>query len=143
MKTLIASVLMIASVNAMSASIKLHETTNFSSGNAYGEFGINEEMNRAWVELSIVTSNDPDFGATYDEVRMKVEGLSLVGGSVVLDVDGQQVECAKIKTVGIFKKRKAKATGNCVFKTKVEKRVHDNGYETYKVPILIVSLETK
>lgn len=142
MKTIIASVLMLASVSAMSASIKLHETTNFSGGNVFGEYGINEEMGRAWVELSIVTSYSGD-ETSYDEVRMKVPGLSIVNDSVVLIVDGTETECAKIKTTRLFKNRVAKATGNCVFKTKVEKRVHDNGYETYKVPTLVISLETK
>lgn len=142
MKTLIATVLALATLNAFAASVPVYETTDYSTGQVDGSFGINEEMGRAWVELAIYTSySSDDSGPNYE--RVKVEGLSLVGGSVVLNVDGQQVECAKVKPVGIFRYRVARATGNCKFKTKIEKQTYDDGFETHQVRVLKVSLETK
>lgn len=142
MKTLIASILMIATMNVFAASVKVYETTTFSNGQVDGSFGINEDMGRAWVELAIYSGfSSDDSGPSYE--RVKVPGLSLVGGSVVLEVEGQQVECAKVKPVGIFKYRVAKATGNCKFKTSIEKRTYDDGFETRQISVLNVSLVTK
>lgn len=141
MKTLIATILATASLNAFAVSIPLHEQTVYSLPRVQGEFKINEEMGRAWVELSIDTSSDVDSSPDY--VRVQVPGLSVVGGSVVLNVEGQQVECAKIRPVGIFRYRMARATGNCQFKSTVERRSVDDGFEVRKVKVLSVSLETK
>lgn len=142
MKTLIVTVLALAALNSFAASIPVYETTNYSTGQVDGSFGINEEMGRAWVELAITTGySGDDSGPSYE--RVKVPGLSLVGGSVVLDVEGQQVECAKVRPVGIFRYRMAKPTGNCKFKTQVVKETVDDGFETRTVRVLKVSLETK
>lgn len=141
MKTLIASILAAASMNAFSASIPLHEQRESYVYRVQGSYGINEEMGRAWVELAIDTSTDVDSSPDY--VKVKVPGMSIVGGSVVLNVEGQQVECAKIRPVGIFRFRMAKATGNCQFKWKLEKRVVDDGFYVRTVKYVVVSLETK
>ncbi len=141
MKTLIASVLAVASLNAFSASIPLHEQTVWSFAKVDTSYGINEKLGRAWVELDIHTSMDVD--STPDSVRVKVPGMSIVGGSVVLNVDGQQVECAKIRPDRIFRYRMARATGNCKVAAKVERRVEDDGFEVRKVKKLVVTLETK
>ncbi len=141
MKTLITAILTLASVNAFSASIQILETTNFSSPYVQGSFGINEEMGRAWAELAIDNSVGSDSSPEY--VKVKVAGLSLVGESVVLDIEGQQVECAKVRPVGIFRYRVAKSTGKCVFKAKSGKKVIDDGFETRTIRTLVVSLETR
>ncbi|MFL5785582.1 MAG: hypothetical protein ACJ76H_13280, partial [Bacteriovoracaceae bacterium] len=126
MKTLIATALVLATLNSFAASVKVYE------GDAYDQidasYGINEEMGRAWVELAIYTgSTGDDSGPSYD--RVHVEGLSLAGGSVVLNVDGQQVECAKVKPSGIFRTHVARATKNCKFVSKIERRTTDDGFE--------------
>lgn len=140
MKTMIATVLAIVSLNSFAASIPVYETTGYDR--LTGDYGINEEMGRAWVEVAIHSSmGSDDSGPSYD--RVKVPGLSIVAGSVVLDVEGQQVECAKIRPTGIFRYRVAKPTGNCKFTTKVETRIADDGFETRKVRVTILSLETK
>lgn len=141
MKTLIASVLATLSLNAFSVALPLHEQTVWSFAKVDASYGINEEMGRAWVELAVHTSTDVDSSPDY--VRVKVPGMSIVGGSVVLDVDGQQVECAKIRPVGIFRYRMAKATGNCQVKSRTERRIEDDGFNTRKVTKLVVTLETK
>jgi hypothetical protein len=50
MKTLIATILALSTLNAFAASIPVFETTNHSI--LSGAFGINEEMGRARVEVS-------------------------------------------------------------------------------------------
>jgi hypothetical protein len=140
MKNLIATVLALSTLNSFAASIPVFETTNHSILD--GAFGINEEMGRAWVEVSeSSTFSSDDSGPAYS--RVKVPGLSIVAGSVVLDVEGQQFECAKIRPVGIFRYRVAKATGNCHFKTKVETRISDDGFETRKQTVRVLLLNTK
>lgn len=142
MKKLIALVLTLAAMTAEAASIKIHEEYVWGGNpTVSGTFGINEELGRAWVELDVSKSNDVD--AMPDSHRIKVEGLSLVGGSVVLNVEGQEIECAKIRPVGIFRYRMAKNTGKCVFKSKVEKRQVDDGFEIRKFKVMTVTLETK
>ncbi len=141
MKTLIASVLAIASLNTFAVSLPLHEQTVWTSARVDASYGINEEMGRAWVELAVHTSTDVD--SSPDTVRVQVPGMSLVGGSVVLNVDGQQVECAKVRRVGIFRYRIARATGNCQVKSRTERRSVDDGFEVRKVTKLVVTLETK
>ncbi len=140
MKTLIATVLALTTLNAIAASIPVFETTSYSS--LSGTFGINEEMGRAWVEVAESSASmSDDSGASY--TRVKVPGLSVVAGVVVLEVEGQQVECAKIRPVGIFRYRMAKPTGNCKFTTKVESRIFDDGFETRKQTVRILLLNTK
>ena len=140
MKTLIATVLTLSALNASAASIKVFET--YAQSTLAGSFGINEEMGRAWVEVAESSSwATDDSGPAYS--RVKVSGLSVVGGSVVLDVEGQQVECAKIRPVGIFGYRVAKATGNCQFTTKIETRTTDNGFEVIKRKVRVLLLNTK
>ncbi len=142
MKTLIAIVLAFFALNSFAASTPVYEETNYSSGQVDGSFGINEELGRAWVELAIWSGfQSDDSGPDYK--RVKVEGLSLVGGSVVLNVEGQQIECAKVRPVGIFHYRVAKSTGKCKFKSQTIKKTVDDGFETRTVRVLKVTLETK
>lgn len=140
MKKFIVAILAIASLNSFAASLEIYETTNFSSQYITGSFDINEDLGRAWVELELPSSfsdSAPDY------VRVKVPGLSLVGGSVILDVEGSQTECAKVRAVGIFRYRVARSTGKCVFKSKVVKTIVDDGFDTQTVRKLTVTLETR
>ena len=140
MKTLIATVLALTTLNAVAASIPVFEGSRYSV--LEGSFGINEEMGRAWVEVAESSGmSSDDSGPAYS--RVKLDGLSIVAGSVVLAVDGQQVECAKIKPVGIFRYRVARATGNCKFTTKLETRVTDDGFEVRKNTVKVLLLNTK
>lgn len=140
MKTVIAVALMIVSTLSFGASVKVYEAGQYVSS-IDGSFGINEELGRAWVELSIYDNFSSDSGPSYD--RVLVPGLSIVGGQVVLDVQGQQVVCANIKPVGIFRYRLAKATGNCKFVTTIEKRSEDTGFEIRKYSVKVLSIVTK
>jgi hypothetical protein len=143
MKTIIATILALSTINAFSASIPLLETQSFSSGRADGSFGINEEMGRAWVELSVDTGYSGDDSSSSTDSRVQVEGMSLVGGQVVLNKDGSQIVCANVRPVGIFHYHVARATGNCQFRTQVVKEIQDDGFDTKRVSVLKVSLETK
>ncbi len=143
MKTLIATVLALTTINAFSASIPLLETTDYSSGRVDGSFGINEEMGRAWVELAVDVGGSGDDSQSTNYARVKVEGMSLVGGQVVLNQDGAQIVCANVRPVGIFHYHVAKPTGNCKFNTQIVKEIQDDGFDTRTVRVLKVSLETK
>ncbi len=143
MKTLIATVLALSTLTAFSATIPLLETTDFTDQVVASSYGINEEMGRAWVELSVDTGPQSSDSMTTTDTKIKVPGMSLVGGQVVLAVDGQQVVCANVRPVGIFHYHVAKPTGNCKFVTKTEKKIVDDGFETRRVLTLSVSLVTK
>lgn len=139
MKTLMLGMILMT-VNAVAAEVKIYEESAHYGDAIGGSFGVNEEMGRAWVELSI-SDRMPEPNISYEKI--KVEGLSLQGDSVVLEVDGQAVECAKVRPVGIFRTRMARATGNCKFKTRTGSVILDDGFETRKVPTSIVYLITK
>lgn len=141
MKKLIATVLALTALNAFAAKIDIFETRNL--GTVTATYGINEDMGRAWVELDIDERMSADDSIGQDFEKVKVPGMSLVGGSVVLEVEGQSVECAKVRPVGIFRYRMAKPTKNCKVTTRIEKRLIDTGFETYTRKVQIVSIETK
>jgi hypothetical protein len=140
MKALFTAVLLTLGLSAFAAEIKIYEAPAWRHDMAEGSFGINEELGRAWVELAL-SDRMSDSGPDYQ--RIKVEGLSLVGGSVVLAVEGQQVECAVVKTVGIFRTRVARATGNCKFVTRRFNQMVDDGFNLRRVPMMSVSIQTK
>lgn len=143
MKTLITA-LALVSFSAFSASVQVAEFNASDVSSASGvqaSFGINETLGRAWAEVTLASPMGSDSNDTY--LRAQVPGLSVVGGSVVLNVDGQQVECAQIRSVGIFHYRQAKATGNCKFSVALKKTQVDDGYDVRTVRKYVLSLETK
>ncbi len=142
MKTFIA-VLALVSLNAFAASVEVMTLTPRSltrSVNVKGSFGINEKLGRVWAEVTEV-NNDVD--SMDDIYREQVAGLSLVGDTVVLNVEGQNVECAKVKHVGIFHYPVARATGNCKFVSTDKIVMEDDGFEIHKRRKIVVTLETK
>ncbi len=145
MKTLIAAIafVLFASVQSFAASIPVYEIPASSMTRTYdvvGSYGINAELGRAWAEIT-VRSTFTDSADDY--YRAQVPGLSIVGDEVVLNVEGQNVVCAKVKRVGIFKTPVARATKNCAFKVSEKIVLHDDGFEIRKRRSVVVSLETK
>ncbi len=142
MKTLIIA-LALVSFNAFAGSVKVAEINANQVQSAYdivGSYGINTKLGRAWAEITL-RSQDVDSTDTY--LREQVKGLSIVGGSVVLDIDGQQTECAKIKNVGIFRTEVARATNNCKFVVTKKSTQVDDGFEVRTVKSYVLTLETK
>jgi hypothetical protein len=102
-----------------------------------GEFKVNEDMGRAWIELRIGEgwrSTDLPPNPSYE--RVQVPGLSLQNETIVIDVDGSQVECAYMANVGIFRTRVVRMNGNCEIETRESKEVVDDGFETRRVVVL-------
>jgi len=106
-------------------------------------FEANEDMGRAWVEISI--TRDPEFSA--DEERVKIEGLSYDANTSMITLlhEGQLVDCAlvKIKGRGVFQYRHVKPTGRCQFQEKVINYTYDNGFEIVKSSKTRVSILVK
>ena len=142
MKTLI-TVLALVSFNAFAAKVQVTEVSAHSVSSAYGisaDFGINESLGRAWAEITLA-STFSDSNDTY--LRAQVPGLSVVGDQVVLNVEGQNVVCANIRPVGIFRYRVAKKTKNCAFVVETKTTQVDDGYTVRTVKKHVLSLETK
>jgi uncharacterized membrane protein len=130
----------LVSVNAFAAKIdvmSIPEQTNLSYASEITvSFNANLENGNAWVEAS--TPSTEESNGYFD--RAKVEGLSVQGNSIVLDVDGQQIECATVKKT--FFGPRIKATGNCKFSIKKNVKNVDDGYNGYRLTTYDVSLVT-
>jgi hypothetical protein len=111
--------------------VEIPETsTIFRASDLDFSYGKNVGLGRAWVEVTAIQTPD-DMNTFF--YRANVAGLSLVGNEIVLNAEGQNVVCA---TVG----RRVRATGNCQFSVKKEKRMIDDGYNGYSETVYVVSL---
>lgn len=128
MKSLIALVVLVCSF-AHAAEIMVHEADSSVAKVMKGSFEVNPAMNRAWVDVVMQDRlSGRDVGRSFASV--KVPGLSFDSASsrVMLEIDGQQVECGYRTGWGIFKR--IVETG-CTFTTKLERRLYDDGFRTY------------
>lgn len=140
MKALFIALALVTS-SAFAAKVEVAEFSYYAAPSAHsiiGSYGINPSLNRAWVEITLQQSGDS--GDNYE--RALVPGLSIVGDAVVLDIDGQQTECAKVRRTGIFRTLVAKPTKNCKFSVAVKKTPVDDGFEVRIKKSYVLSLET-
>lgn len=114
----------------------VNETRDFSFNGL--EFAINKDLGRAWVVIKLAELGDGP--VAYDE-RVKVQGLSYntTSQEVLLDVEGTQIVCAKVKFN--FFGTHIKNTGRCTFQTKYYSKEVDNGYEIEKVDMVKLLLK--
>lgn len=141
MKKLMIAFLALLSFSLFAGEITLYnkpvyETRDFSFNGL--EFAINKDLGRAWIVIKLVELGDGP--VAYDE-RVKVEGLSYNGMTqeVLLDVEGTQIVCAKVKFN--FFGTHIKNTGRCTFQTKYYSKEVDNGYEIEKVDMVKLLLK--
>lgn len=141
MKKLIISLLSIASFSSLAGEISYYnrpayETRDVSS--IRSEFGINKNLGRAWIVTKFDQTTD---GPVFYDQRAKIEGLSYNSTSqeIVLDVEGTQIVCAKVK-INFFGTH-IKNTGACKFEEKYYVKSVDNGYEVEKIQMLKLSLK--
>jgi hypothetical protein len=134
MKQLLIALSMLALSVAQAGEIKIKSISQYElwgSANASSAFGINPDMGRAWIEVT-VTANDPDGGLS-DVERIKLEGLTYdqQTGAINLDYEGKITTCAEYKTVGrsIFRQKIIKMTSKCKFEGRWRKFSYDNGFE--------------
>jgi hypothetical protein len=146
MKTFFLTLSLLISTLASAASVKVFEISGPALRFLKGEFAMNEQLGRVWVEIEVV-----DFSTGHDEpaseyYRTKVEGLELNKslGKATLTVDGAMYECASIKQGGIliFRHNYLKTT-DCKFTSKVVTESVDDGFEIKKIQKLQVFLVTK
>lgn len=136
MKLIAAMIVCLFATLSYSAEIKVFDIPSQGmDSNVVSEFAVNKEMGRAWVTISTSTNMpDSDLGSFY---RVKVEGLSYdaTTKTVVLETEGQLVECGKVVRAGlaIFKNTRVKPTGNCKFKVRNGYVTVDDGFETRRV----------
>jgi hypothetical protein len=140
MKKIFTLMLAIAAFSAVAGEIKLLDkpTYEFSQvSNIRQEFAINASLNRAWVTLKFDEVGDGP--VVYDE-RVQVEGLSYnsTTNEVLLDVEGTQIVCAKVK-INFFGTN-IKNTGKCTFAKKYYNVKVDNGYEVETIEKLKITL---
>jgi hypothetical protein len=143
MKKTVFALLTLISLNAFSASVEVMEVKDspviMGVHDVDVDFGINVELGRAWVEVQAHRTSEDSMGDFY---RARVEGLSLQNGLIVLDIEGQQVECGFVKRVGIFKTPVARMNGNCRFDVEKKKTVIDDGFNNRTQVSYVVTLET-
>lgn len=139
MKTLIA-LLALVSFNAIAATVdvmSIDDSWEISSNSLTIVFNASTDNGNAWVEASTPSSEDSN--GVFE--RARVEGLSLQGDSIVLDVEGQQVQCATLTHRRFFGTR-IRNTGNCKFVVKRNSRRIDDGFEGYTKTTWDISLVT-
>jgi hypothetical protein len=145
MKKFIAILALAFSAVAFADSSVIFETENYSNYDVYPEFQVNKELGRAWV--NVVLSEYVGDSSNYYDNRVKIPGLSYKAETkeIVLEKDGQEIVCGKIinRRWVIDIGGSVKESGRCKFTTKKVKVVRDNGFETYKVPMLQVSLNVE
>jgi hypothetical protein len=95
------------------------------------QFKINKELGRAWVVLKKYERRGKGH-SHYRTAKVQVPGLSFEPEtqSIVLENEGQIIECAKVKTKTIiFPINFIKKTGNCEIDYRFVKKSIDDGYE--------------
>ena len=122
------------------------EITIFDKSTSWGyatssysqDFDLNPELGRVWVSVKFADGSE---GPSYDETRVKVEGLSFnpTTSQIQLDVEGVQVICANVK-ISRFSGTRIRPTGNCTFKQKYYSVKVDDGFEIKTVEKLKITL---
>lgn len=136
MKNLILSIALTFSSIAAADSVKIFEVRNSSVNvnHVSSNFVVNEEMGRAWVNVTLKDHRFDDID--YDHHRVKVAGLSMNAEktAIVLEQDGALVDCATVTSKGGVFGRKLiiRPTGRCSFETKAALVEFDNGFEIRK-----------
>lgn len=131
MKSFLLSTMLLISGLLHAEDMKIFEIDNNTDKVVSSEFAINKELDRAWVEITVSERfGDPDDMHT-KSYRQKVEGLRYdsASGNIVLDKDGQIIECAAVKTRGIsFLKHDNIENSNCSFLSQNLKVGIDDGF---------------
>ncbi len=145
MKKLIAILALIISTVAAAESTLIFETKNYSNYDVLPEFQINRELGRAWV--NVVLSEYNGDSSYYTDNRVKIPGMSFneADKTIVIEKNGETIVCGSL-----YNRRwvidfggSIRTTKRCTFSVKKIKVTEDNGYETYKVPMIQVYLNVQ
>lgn len=145
MKKLIAILALVISTVAAAESTLIYETKNYSNYDVTTTFDVNKQLGRAWVNVSLAEFWGDS--STYTDERVKIEGLSYDAAtkSILLERNGETIVC------GVFYNQRwvidfggsIRLTKRCTFTVKKIKVTEDNGFETYKVPMIQVYLNVQ
>jgi hypothetical protein len=147
MKNLILSLALTFSSIAAADSVKIFEIANYGvpKHDVSTSFEINEELGRAWVNVTLADQRFED--RSYDHHRVKIAGLSMNSEktAIVLEQDGALVDCATVTPKsGVFgRKLIIRPTGRCTFETKIAQVAVDNGFEIRNVRTIQVYLKVQ
>jgi len=143
MKSLLLSMLLMASLSASAKSIELYSTWD-TTADINPTFDINAELGRAWVNLEIDDSPSDLDSSSWDE-RIKVDGLSYDNDTkeiIYTDENGDVAVCANTRTRGrgIFRNTRLLSTKTCKFKKGTKVKMVDDGYHIRKRVYQTISL---
>jgi hypothetical protein len=133
MKSLLIAVTLIVSMNVFAKKIEIERTRSDYYSSLSGQFSINEELGRAWVDFKGSTFDSEQLDETY---RIKVNGLSFDRNkSQIVFNDGEKsTNCADVRIgTTFFKPTKLKPTKACFFSQEVETKMVDDGFEIKKI----------
>jgi hypothetical protein len=130
MKSMLIALLTLASASSFAKTINLYTTWN-THAQITSKFDINADLGRAWVSLDINDSPN-DSESMSEEKRIKVQGLSYDAqtNEVIYTSDGRNIVCAVAVTRGrgIFRNTTIKNSKDCSFKTIIETKMVDDGF---------------
>ncbi len=145
MKKLIVLIALALSTVASAESLLIFETKNYSNYDVAPEFQINRELGRAWV--NVVLSEYNGDSSTYTDNRIQIEGMSFneADKTIVIEKNGETIVCGTL-----YNRRwvidfggSIRESKRCTFSVKKVKVTEDNGFETYKVPMIQVYLNVQ
>lgn len=145
MKKFIAILALALSTVAAADSTLIFETKNYSNLDVLPEFQINRELGRAWV--NVVVSEYSGDSSNYTDNRVQIEGMSFneADKTIVIEKNGESIVCGTL-----YNRRwvidfggSIRASKRCTFSVKKIKVTEDNGFETYKVPMIQVYLNVQ
>lgn len=130
MKLLLTVALMTLALSASANSVVVYVASSSemnSQSDVVGEFEINRDLGRAWVEVTVYPGDSESLAETR---RVKVPGLSYnkVTRQIIFAKDGLQAVCANVKK-RIFNTYAIKKTGQCKLTREFYTEEVDNGYE--------------
>jgi hypothetical protein len=120
-------------MNTFAAKIEIERTRSGHYSSMSGQFSINEELGRAWVDFKGSTFDSEQLDETY---RVKVNGLSFdKTKSQIIFTDAEKTtNCADVRIgTTFFKPTKLKPTKACFFSQEVEIKLIDDGFEIKKL----------
>ena len=145
MRTFLIAICLLMSALVQAGEIRVASISQYrlwGSASVSQKFEFNPEMARAWVLVSI-SSSDPEGGASDDE-RIKISGLTFdaATNSVMLDFEGKLTKCAEFKTVGrsIFRRKELVMSSECKFEGRWRDVDYDDGFEMKKTKVYDVVL---
>jgi hypothetical protein len=141
-KLMLVLVLMSAQLVNASELAKVQIYKNLAGWKSVGEinYGVNKELERAWLEFTASDSSDEGYG---EEYREKIEGLKYdtTLNAITFSKDNKTVVCRQFVTKRFLGRniQSYKNTGNCRKEETYQKVIIDDGFNMVKREYYIVN----